>query len=139
MRKINWDGPLSREDLAFLSQAGIPGMDEKVRMHQAQFEGAESFPAPPSDSATQVIGGVVVADPVVEETSDVEETPDAPDDDYDDWTKGDLETEIHARNQIEGAENVEVIGTGANGNVKREDMIKALRVWDQTNPGALED
>src|SRR5262245_24463164 len=133
MRKIDWSGPLTREDLAFLSQAGIPGMDERVRAHQAQFEDAESFPAPPSDTVTQHIGGVVVADPVVEETSD------QPDDDYDDLTKGDLETEISARNAIEGSPDVEVIGTGANGNVTKADMIKGLRVWDQTNPGALDD
>lgn len=133
MRKIDWDGPLSREDLAFLSQAGIPGMEDRVRAHQAKFEDAESFPAPPSDTATQHVGGVVTLDPVVEET------PDTLEDDYDDWSKADLETEIHARNAIQGSADVEVIGTGANGNVTKADMVKGLRVWDQMNPGALED
>lgn len=56
-------------------------------------------------------------------------------DDYDTWTVPELEAEVTKRNtDPENADSqVEVVGTGKNGAVRKPDLIKALRVWDQEN------
>lgn len=136
MRKIDWSGPLSPEDVAFLVQAGIPGMEERVKAHQA-LHGGESFDAAAPDTATQFVGPRGLVDADILGGGDIEEEEAEPDDDYDDWTKLDLDNEVTARNAIEGTTPVEVVGTGKDGNVLKPDLIKALRVWDQMNPEAI--
>lgn len=63
--------------------------------------------------------------------SDAPEDPEGFEDDYDDWKTGELEAQVVARAEIAP---IEVVGTGAHGNVLKADLVKALRLWDQTNP-----
>lgn len=64
-------------------------------------------------------------------TSDEDEEAD----DYDEWTKAELEAEVAKRNEDpENADSqVVVTGTGKGGAILKEDLIKGLRVWDQEN------
>lgn len=152
MRKIDWDKKLSDEDMAFLRQAGIPGMAERVATHQAQFDAEVPEVETPEDTNTRSAldpsarvadpvpgldqtGAPQLVDPTVSDDAEVPEDEDI--EDYDQWSKDDLETEVTARNQMPDTTSVSVTGTGTNGNVLKSDLIKGLRLWDQENPGAL--
>lgn len=153
MRKIDWEKALSAEDIAFLRQAGIPGMMERVEAHQAQFDAkvpeVETLDDPATRSALDAQGRV--ADPVegvgVVTLIDPLDSGDAPDDDeddedlpdYDKWPVKELTDEVDARNAMENTTNVEVVGTGKDGAVRKPDLVKGLRLWDQENPDALKD
>ncbi len=151
MRKIDWEKPLSDEDMAFLSQAGIPGTEDRVRMHQAKFKADVYQPETPDDTLTrsaldaqarvadQVPGveGAILVDPTDAGDAPVEDEPEA--DDYDQWKVAELEREVAARNELPESGEVTVIGTGRDGNVTKPDLIKGLRLWDQENPDALKD
>lgn len=52
-------------------------------------------------------------------------------DDYDEWKVGELEAEVAKRELIAP---IDVVATGAHDKVLKADMVKALRLWDQTNP-----
>lgn len=140
MRKINWEAPLGEEDLRFLIQAGIPGMEERIAMHQAKFGGPE-VPEVPGDTLTQsaLDPAARTGTPVTPGVTEVVELPedDEEEDDYEQWSKADLESEVTARNALAGSGDVTVEGTGSNGNVTKADLIKGLRLWDQLNPGVL--
>lgn len=143
MKKIDWDKPLSEEDIAWLHTTGILGIEDRILQHQAKFnkdvEPVEIPPDPATRSAQDpsatrgepVPGGVVtLVDPTAGAAVE-------PDDDYDTWSRADLDSEVDARNKLEGTSEVEVIGTGSNGGVTKADMVKGLRLWDQENPDAL--
>jgi hypothetical protein len=151
MRKIDWEKPLSPEDIAFLRQAGIPGMMERVEVHQAQFDAEVPEVKVPEDTLTQSaldpqgrvanqvpefdqLGAPQLVDPTKPSAE-----PDVVDegDDYDQWKVPELEAEVKARNELEGTSEVTVTGTGTNGNITKPDLVKGLRLWDQENPDAL--
>jgi hypothetical protein len=150
MRKLNWDEPLSEEDFAFIRQSGIPGLMERAETHQAKFGAKVPEDDTPEDTLTQSAldpqgrtatpvphTGPQLVDPTAPPA--VEEVPaeDAEGDDYDSWSKADLEDEVTARNALANTSQVEVHGTGKNGNVLAVDLVKGLRLWDQENPEAL--
>lgn len=157
MRKLDFSKPFSEADIAWLRQAGSVLTEEQIALHQEGFgedvpeledvedqvtrsaldPTARRVDRVESDGAAQLI------DPTKADPQGDDESSEEPDD-YDTWNKTELENEVTARNVIAGGSDgkvtsVEVVGTGANGSVKKEDLIKGLRLWDQENPGALED
>lgn len=153
MRKIDWDKALSEEDIAWLRQAGIPGTAERIAMNVEQFKVKVPEVETPEDTLTRsaldpearradLVPGFdqTGAPQLVDPTRPVDDAPDEEEeaDDYDSWSKPELENEVEARNSLEGTSDVTVVGTGSNGSVVKADLIKGLRLWDQENPGALE-
>lgn len=146
MRKIDWEGPLTEEDIAWLRQTGIPAIEERIEKHQAQYDAKVPEVEVPSDlvtvsaldpegggSTSALTGdGPMKVDPTLADPQD-----DEADDDYDSWSVEELKAEIEARNALPGTSKVEVIGTGKNGAITNADRIKALRLWDADNPEAL--
>lgn len=153
MRKIDWEKPLSPEDIAFLRQAGIPGKGpEFIQAHQAQFDVEVPEVEVPEDTLTQSaldpqgrvanqvpefdqLGAPQLVDPTKAPEPDAGVADDG--DDYDQWKVPELEAEVKARNELEGTSEVTVTGTGTNGNITKPDLVKGLRLWDQENPDAL--
>jgi hypothetical protein len=138
MRKIDWEKPLSEEDVRFLVQAGIPGMEDRIRSNQARFGAEEYAPEVPEDTLTKsaLDPTARTGEPIVPVDAGAPE--DEPvEDDYDTWSKADLETEVTARNDLADTSDVEVTGTGKDGAVLKADLVKGLRLWDQENPTAL--
>lgn len=155
MRKIDWDKALSKEDIAWLRQAGIPGMTERIDLHQAQFKAEVPEVEVPEDTLTtsaldpqgrvanQVpefgqLGAPQLVDPT-QPTADAEITEDDDLEDYDSWSKEDLDKEVVARNKMADTSEVTVVGTGKDGNVLKADLVKGLKLWDQENPDAFKD
>lgn len=150
MRKIDWEGPLSEQDIAWLRQAGFMSEDQ-IAAHQGQFDADVPDNDVPDDETTQdglnpsgrvvqPVEGVGNGSPalVVPDGSDTETLgPDGVEDDYDRWTVKELEDEVEARNKMANVSDVEVTGTGQNGKILKADMVKGLRLWDQENPNAL--
>lgn len=151
MRQIDWDKELSEEDIAWLRQTGIPGMEDRITQHQGQYAaGVPDFEIPKdevtrsaldpnagADAAVNLGTGPQKVDPRDNDPQDEDEP-----DDYDTWSKVELENEVTTRNDLANKSDgtisgVEVVGTGSNGAVKKEDLIKGLRLWDQENPDAL--
>jgi hypothetical protein len=145
MRRIDWESPLSDEDVAWLRQAGFMS-EEQIQKHQEQFGENVAEPEVEEDTSTQSaldpLGktrGVPVegGDPPIDVTPDPEAGDDEADDDYDQWKVRELQDEVVARNEMAATEenvtSVEVEGTG-----KKTDLINALRKWDDENPGVLE-
>jgi hypothetical protein len=148
MRKIDWEGPLSDEDVVWLHTTGQPGIEERIERHQAQFgadvpeievpadELSKSAldPTARSGELVESAGGPKLVDPTKADAPDDEDDSD----DYDTWNKADLESEVEARNGLDNRKtDVEVVGTGKDGAVLKADMIKGLRLWDLENPGVL--
>lgn len=148
MRQINWDKPLSEEDVVWLRQSGQPDVEDRIQRHQEKFDAdVPEAEVPAEDSVTNSaldpqarIGepaatgdGARLVDPTEGDA------PSDEDDDYDQWSKADLEAEVAARNTLPDTSEVVIEGTGSNGNITKPDLIKGLRLWDQENPGALED
>jgi hypothetical protein len=158
MRKIDFEKPFSEEDVAWIRQAGFM-TEEMIERHQAQFDAKVPEVEESEDTVTQsaldpqarmrgeFVGsdsapvntspepGVQAGDAIVGEPEN--------DDDYDAWKVRELEAEVEARNKIaddrEDVTVVEVVGTGTSGAVRKPDLIKALRIWDDENPGVLDD
>jgi hypothetical protein len=143
MRKIDWDEPLSEDDLTWLRSSGILLIEDKIRKNQERFSGSYEEPEVPEDTGT-----ISALDPTarlgehqpnkpgpVDPTGGEEDSDEEDDetDDYDEWSRSDLEGEVNKRNDLPGTSEVVVVGTGANGNILKSDLIKALRVWDQEN------
>jgi len=142
MRKINWEQKLSDEDIAWLRNAGFMS-EEQLANHQAQFDAEVPDAETPEDTVTRSAldasssastpadtgDGPKQVDPTQADPQDA-----GPEDDYDSWSKADLEAEVGNRNAIPDTSDVEVVGTGANGNVTKADLIKGLRLWDADNP-----
>ena len=82
-------------------------------------------------------GAPQLVDPTRTENASEGDDGDEEGDDYDSWSKSELENEVTARDALEGTSDVSVVGTGNNGNVLKPDLVKGLRLWDQENPGAL--
>jgi hypothetical protein len=59
--------------------------------------------------------------------------------DYTKWPVKELEDEVAARNAMKDTTKVDVVGTGKDGAVRKADLVKGLRLWDQENPDALKD
>jgi hypothetical protein len=157
MRQIDWDKKLSDEDIAWIRQAALPLGEERIKANADQFGTEVPDPEVPDDEATRVVvgpdaqteipkidpqtGAPRLVDPADNSGDELEEDEEA--DDYDSWSKADLETEVAARNDIaakkENVSEVTVTGTGKDGNVLKDDLIKGLRLWDQENPTALDD
>jgi hypothetical protein len=127
MRKIDWTEPLSNEDIAFLRQVGVQGMEERIQAHQA-YHGAE---VPPDLSGDELL----IAQ---QQASTPEPEDDTFEDDYDSWKVAELEAEVTNRDAIEGTSNVLVNGTGKDGKVLKSDLVYGLRAWDRENPNALD-
>lgn len=149
MRKIDWDNELSEEDIAFLRQTGIVGIEDRISKHQEQFGGVVPEDQSGDDGVTRSAldpqaGADSLVPPSEGQTVPTKVDPTKADppgddepDDYDTWSKDDLEAEVIARNAMENTTDVEVVATGKNGAVLKADMIKGLRLWDSENPGAL--
>lgn len=156
MRKLNWEKPFSDDDFAWVIQSGIPGLIERAEANQKRLGAKVPKTDTPEDTltqsaldphgrtATQVpeigqLGAPQLVDPTAKPA--VEEVPEGTDeaDDYDSWSKSDLEQEVTARNGLADTSQVQVHGTGKNGNILTTDLVKGLRLWDQENPEALKD
>lgn len=157
MRKIDWDKELSEEDIAWLRQAGIVGMEERIVRHQEQFDADVPDVEIPSDTVTVSAddatgranrptgvetGGPIKVDPTQADPQQDEDDEDDEGDDYDTWPVADLEQEVTARNDLANDSDgkigsVEVHGTGKDGRLLKADLIKGLRLWDVENPGAI--
>lgn len=149
MRKIDWDKKLSQDDIAWLRQAGFMS-EERIAAHQSQFDAEVPDPDVPDDEATRSAldaqarlanpvegtgnGSPVLVDPTAGDASTSETG-----DDYDQWKVAELDAEVQARNEMTETSQVEVTGTGQNGNITKQDLIKGLRLWDRENPDALKD
>lgn len=152
MRKMNMEGPLSEEDIAWLRQAGSVMTEEQIARHQAQFEAKVPDAEVPGDEVTRSAldpsartaeyvpgeGAPTQIDPTQADSSDDAEIEDIDGDDYETWKVAELETEVTNRNLMDDTTRVEVIGTGKNGAVTKTDLVKGLRLWDVDNPGALD-
>lgn len=112
------------------------GQHDLIRANEEEFSGGAKEEVPSGDDPTtkSVLNPNADQRVVTEVLPDPEE-PEAEEelDDYDEWTKAELEAEVAKRNaDPENADHqVEVTGTGRNGSVLKEDLIKGLRVWDQ--------
>jgi hypothetical protein len=160
MRQIDWDQELSEEDISWLRQSGMLDVEGRIERHQAKF-GAEvpDGEVPEDTLTTSALDplGRAKGEPVPSDGAPVNTTPepgtvhagDAIDlddegaDDYDVWKVRELEAEVEARNKIaderEDVTTVEVVGTGTNGAIRKPDLIKGLRIWDDENPGILSE
>lgn len=147
MRKIDWEKSLSDEDIAWLRQAGFMS-EERLAAHQAQFDKEVPDPEVPEDELTRsaLDPQARVADQVESDGAPVRVIPENQDpvedsgeeaDDYDQWKKPELEAEVKARNELPDTTEVTVEGTGKDGAVLKEDLVKGLRLWDNENPGVL--
>lgn len=150
MRKLNWEKPFSDDDFAWIAQSGIPGLAERAQRHQERMGAEVPEVEVPEDTLTQSAldpqgrtatpvdhTGPQLVDPTkpVDDAPPIEEDDEG--DDYDSWSKADLDSEVSARNSLPDTSEVTVIGTGANGGIRKEDLVKGLRLWDQENPNAL--
>ena len=145
MRKIDWEAPLSEEDVAWIRQAGIRTEDQ-IAAHQAQFgedvpeleEVEDGVTNSALDPAARVGIPAATGDGPVELVLTEESDED---DDYDQWKLPELRSEVADRNELaadrEGVTPVTVEGTGKEGAVTKPDLIKGLRLWDQENPGVI--
>jgi len=147
MRKLDLTNKLSDEDITWLRAAGH-WSEEQIATHQAQFDAEVPDPETPDDPATRSALDASSSAATPADTGDgprrVDPTEADPqgagaEDDYETWTKADLENEVSARNADPDTTDVEVVGTGSNGNVTKADLIKGLRLWDQDNPEVPED
>lgn len=100
MRQINWEQELSNQDVKWLQQSGILYVNGGLPLEEAIRQNREQF------------------------------SEDTEDDDYDEWSKEDLESEVDKRREIAP---IEVTGSGKGGNILKSDLISALRAWDQEN------
>lgn len=157
MRRIDWEGPLSDEDIVWLRQAGILGIEDKIRVHQAQFDAEVPEAEVPDDTVTLSTldpSARAKGEPVGSESGPLNVSPepgtvqagdafeDLEADDYESWKLPELRNEVTARNELAVKDaaitSVEVVGTGENGAIRKADLVKALRVWDQENPEPVE-
>lgn len=148
MRKIDWEGLVSEEDADWYRTTGAPGAEDRIRQNRETYGQDYTPPEVPENPAIQSAddpnarakgtpvdspGGPQLIDP--REQGKVEEVEE---DDYDTWSKTDLEKEVDARTKLaeqrEDVTPVTVVGTGSGGNITKADLIKGLRVWDQENP-----
>jgi hypothetical protein len=148
MRKIDWESALSDEDIAWLRTTGQPGMEERIQAHQAQYDVQVPEEEVPEDTVTRSAldptarsstPAVTGDGPVLIDPREAGRVDDEIADDYDSWKKPELEAEVKARNEMADTSDVEVQGTGKDGAVLKEDLVKGLRLWDQENPDALSD
>jgi hypothetical protein len=144
MRPIDWNGPLSEEDVAFLRQMGVVGMEERIQGHQARFSADVPSTETPADtvttSALDVTGGAATPANTGDGPKRIDPTQEDPpqvDDDYDSWKVAELETEVTARNEMPDTSQVTVVGSGKDGKVLKSDLIDGLRAWDRENPDAI--
>lgn len=149
MRKMDWEKPLSEEDIAWLRQAGFMS-EERIAAHQAQFDKEVPEVDAPEDELTRsaLDAAARVAEQIESDGAPVRVVPEQQDpaatggdfeDDYDSWKKSELEAEVTARNAMPDTTEVTVEGTGKDGAVLKEDLVKGLRLWDNENPDALKD
>lgn len=76
-REINWDAPLSEDDLKWLEQRMTPVLADKVAANKAKFAEEDAKDAEDDDDDTKV------------------------DDDYDSWKLGELKAEAEAREGLD--------------------------------------
>lgn len=154
MRKIDWEKPLSKEDIAWVRQAGFMS-EEQIQRHQDQFDAEVPEVETTEDTITQSAldpQARLRGTPVAVDSAPVNVTPslnadaiepDEEGDDYDQWKVAELKAEVEARNalaeQREDVTAVQIEGTGKDGAVTKSDVVKALRIWDDENPDALKD
>lgn len=156
MRKIDHTARYSAEDIAFLRTNYPPYVEDMIVQNGKTHGYDPDVPEVPEDDVTRVAIGAEANDgvttPVVDPATSAPRLVDplgasddgagedvgGADDDYDRWKVSELEADVKARNEMPETTNVEVVGTGANGKVLKEDLIKSLRLWDAQNPGALD-
>lgn len=155
MRNINWDAPLSDEDVAWVRQAGVLD-EERIARHQEQFEAKvpEVKETPDTNTRSALDPTARIADPIHPDSgpidnslpiggdeSDEDESDDLEEEqveDYTKWSVPDLEEEVDARNAMPNTSEVPVTGTGKDGKVVKADLVKGLRLWDDENPRAFD-
>ena len=157
MRKIDYEKPFSEEDITWLRQAGFMS-EEAIARHQEQFGADVPEDESQEDTATQSAldpNARLRGEPVPNDSHPVNISPDAGSvqagdaltdddtDDYDSWKVAELKEEVAARNKLsderEDVTPVSIEGTGKEGAVTKQDVVKALRLWDQENPGVLDE
>ena len=139
MRQIDWDTKLSDEDVAWIRQAGIrfgpngQPVEDAIRDNQGrEYVGVEDVDDPVSRSALDPAAGAGVPFAQLSEEDQraalaaraTVPEDEGEDDDYDEWTKAELEAEANKR-------GLTVEGTGKNGNVLVSDLLTALRNDDR--------
>lgn len=124
MRRIDWDAPLSEEDLAWLAQAGIPGTAERIERNQRQFEVEED--EIDDDEDDEVIDEDADTDESEDDAEPVTEDGTNEEDDYETWTRADLITEASTRTPA----------VDVKPNAKKMDVVRSLRTWDAAHPSA---
>jgi len=108
MRTIDWDKPLSEEDIAWASQRD---MHDKIQANRDRF--SKKAGAVDADDDSKIV------DAVGTEAGEDDE----PADDYDSWKVAELREEAGKRDPV-----VDVEG------LKKDEIIAALRDWDAANP-----
>lgn len=155
MRKIDWEKPLSEQDIAWLRQTGIPGIEERIERHQNETGGevpevnqtedtGTRSAFDPTSTRTQVVSdGASAPINVTPSPEDVRTDTEDEGDDYESWKVAELKEEVAARNKLsderEDVTPISIEGTGKEGAITKQDVIKALRVWDDENPGVLDE
>jgi len=105
MRTIDWDKPLSEEDIAWASQRD---MHDKIQANRDRF--SKKAGAVDADDDSKIVDAAPDGD-------------DEPADDYDSWKVAELREEAGKRDPV-----VDVEG------LKKDEIIAALRDWDAANP-----
>ena len=146
MRKLNHDKAYTEDDIEWIRNSGIPFGEEMIVQNAEQHGVKVPDPEVPEDETN--ILREVVGENAAGQRREIDPQSGAPRlidpvtapeiaDDYDTWSKAELEAEVVARNEMPDTSEVEVTGSGKNGNVLAADLIKGLRLWDQDNPEAL--
>lgn len=147
MRKLNDDKAYTEDDILWIRNSGIPFGEERIAQNAERFKlDVPPVEVPEPDANLREVVGADAAgevgeidpgsgaprrvDPVQDPTVEVI-------DDYDQWSKKELEDEVTARNEMPDTGTVVVEGTGKNGNVLAADLVTGLRLWDRENPEAL--
>lgn len=148
MRKIDWEQKLSDEDIFWLRTTGQPGMEERIKAHQAQFDADVPEEDIPEDTVTRsaldptartgeraVFGdGPLLVDPTAGNGVKADES-----EDYANWKVSELQDEIKARNEMPNTSNVVIEPSGDGGKTLKKDLANGLRAWDKENPNAFKD
>lgn len=161
MRKIDWESPLSEDDIIWLRASGQLGVEERIAAHQAKFDADTPEIKIPNDEVSKSaldpdafgrgtpVGSDgapvnVTPEPGTRQAGDAlteDEVADAQAE-YQSWKAQELKDEVAARDELaasrEDVSPVSVTGTGTNGAVTKADLVKALVLWDQENPGVLD-
>lgn len=108
MRTIDWDAPLSEDDIAWASQRD---MQDKIQANRDRF--SKEVGAEDANDDSKILDAGDDDTPAATEVED----------DYDSWKVAELREEAGKRDPV-----VDVEG------LKKDEIIAALRDWDAANP-----